>query len=119
MSPPTGGFTTPGYVTTQPRRTGEPTSGPFYRTKFVQTLGATTYTEYVATQFLTPDTTPKVAVTPPAGYSTTPRSRWANDRAPSTLVGVTVVTEWVYGTKSKRLHGLQPRSVTSRPVRRS
>ena len=99
---PTGGFTTPGYVTTQPRRTGEPANGPFYRSKFVQTLGATTYTEYVATQFLTPATTPKVAVTPPAGYTTTPTLAGQTDKAPSTLVGVTVITEWVYGTKSKR-----------------
>jgi prepilin-type N-terminal cleavage/methylation domain-containing protein len=99
LTPPSGGFTTPGYVTTQARRPGEPTTGAFYRSKFVQTLGSTNYTEYVASQFLTPDTTPKVAVTPPAGYSTTT----INDRAPSTLIGVTVVTEWVYGTKSKRL----------------
>lgn len=96
---PTGGFETPGYVTTQPRRTGEPATGPFYRSKFVQTLASTTYTQYVATQFLTPDVTPKQAVTPPAGYSTTSVGK---DRAPSTLVGVTVVTEWTYGTKSKR-----------------
>jgi len=100
LTPPTGGITTAGYVTTQPRRTGEPATGPFYRTKFVQTLGSTEYTEYVATQFLMPDTNPKVPVTPPAGYSTT---SLGNDRAPSTLVGVTVVTEWSYGTKTKRL----------------
>jgi prepilin-type N-terminal cleavage/methylation domain-containing protein len=99
LTPPSGGFTTPGYVTTQPRRPGEPTTGAFYRSKFVQALGSTNYTEYVASQFLTPDTTPKVAVTPPAGYSTTT----INDRAPSTLLGVTVVTEWFYGTSSKRL----------------
>ena len=100
LAAPAGGITTPGYVTTQPRRTGEPTAGPFYRSKFVETVGTTEYTEYVATQFLTPATTPKVAVTPPATYSTTSSGF---DRAPSTLVGVTVVTEWVYGTKSKRL----------------
>lgn len=100
LAPPTGGFNTTGYVTTQARRAGEPASGPFYRSKFVQTLGSTDFTEYVATQFLTPDTTPKVAVTPPVGYSTT---SVGNDRTPSTLVGVTVVTEWTYGTKSKRL----------------
>ena len=99
LTPPSGGFTTPGYVTTQARRPGEPTTGAFYRAKFVQALGGTNYTEYVASQFLTPDTTPKVAVTPPVDYSTTT----INDRAPSTLLGVTVVTEWVYGTKSKRL----------------
>jgi prepilin-type N-terminal cleavage/methylation domain-containing protein len=97
---PAGGVTTPGYVTTQARRTGEPAAGPFYRTVFTDTVGVTTFTEYVATQFLTPSTTPKVAVTPPAGYSTT---SVANDKAPSTLVGVTVITEWQYGTKTKRL----------------
>jgi len=97
---PSGGFDTAGYVTTQARRAGEPTAGAFYRAKFVQVLGTSTYTEYVATQFLTPDLNPKVAVTPPAGYSTTSTG---NDRAPSTLVGVTVVTEWTYGTDSKRL----------------
>jgi prepilin-type N-terminal cleavage/methylation domain-containing protein len=97
---PTGGVNTSGYVTTQPRRTGEPASGPFYRRVFTQTLGSTDYTQYVATQFLTPDVTPKQAVTPPTGYSTTTTGA---DRAPSTLVGVTVITEWVYGTKSKRL----------------
>jgi prepilin-type N-terminal cleavage/methylation domain-containing protein len=99
LTPPSGGFSTPGYVTTQARRPGEPTTGPFYRSKFVQTLGSTNYTEFVASQFLTPDTTPKVAVTPQVGYST----NTINDRAPSTLLGVTVVTEWIYGTKSKRL----------------
>jgi prepilin-type N-terminal cleavage/methylation domain-containing protein len=100
LTAPTGGITTPGYVTTQARRTGEPATGPFYRKVFTSTLGSTDYTQYVATQFLTPDVTPKQAVTPPVGYSTTSTG---NDRAPSTLVGVTIVTEWVYGTESKRL----------------
>ena len=100
LTAPGGGVDTAGYVTTQARRTGEPTAGPYYRTKFVQSLGNTTYTQYVATQFLTPDTTPKLAVTPPTGYSTT---SLGNDRAPSPLVGVTVITEWTYGTMSKRL----------------
>jgi prepilin-type N-terminal cleavage/methylation domain-containing protein len=104
LAPPVGGISTPGYVTTQARRTGEPAAGPFYRSKFVQTVGTTQYTEYVATQFLTPATTPKVAVTPPPTYTTTPDATLGqSDKAPSTLVGVTVVTEWVYGTKSKRL----------------
>src|SRR5215213_8436050 len=49
---PSGGVTTAGYVTTGARRQGEPTSGAFYRTKFTPVLGSTTYTQWVAVQFL-------------------------------------------------------------------
>ena len=99
LTAPAGGVNTAGYVTTQARRTGEPSTGPFYRSTFSVTLGSTPYTQYVATQFLNPEVTPKAPVTPPAGYSTTSTGA---DKAPSTLVGVTVVAEWVYGTESKR-----------------
>jgi hypothetical protein len=99
LTAPTGGVTTPGYVTTQARRAGEPATGPFYRTVWHPALAGKTSTQYVSVQFLKPDVTPKTPVTPPAGYSTL---SIGNDRAPSTLVGVTVVTEWTIGSKSKR-----------------
>jgi type II secretory pathway pseudopilin PulG len=93
---PTGGVTTPGFVTTQARRSGEPTTGPFYRTKFTPTLGGTTYTQWVAVQFLTPKT--KAPIAPAAPYA----AFSFNDLAPSTLLGVTVITEWTRGTQVKR-----------------
>ena len=37
----------------------------------MQALGSTDYTEYVATQFLTPDATPEGGSDPAVGYSTT------------------------------------------------
>jgi type II secretory pathway pseudopilin PulG len=93
---PSGGVTTVGYVTTQARRTGEPTSGPFYRTKFTPTLGSTTYTQWVAVQFLTPKTKQPIAPTAPYNAFS------LNDLAPSTLLGVSVITEWRRGDQAKR-----------------
>jgi len=93
---PSGGFTTPGYVTTQARRTGEPTAGPFYRTVVTQTLADTLYTQYIAVQFLVPTT--RAPIAPPTGYNTSS----INDSPPSNLVGITVVTEWRAGNLSKR-----------------
>jgi prepilin-type N-terminal cleavage/methylation domain-containing protein len=93
---PSGGVETKGYVTTQARRDGEPTTGPFYRTKFTPTLGSTTYTQWVAVQFLTPKT--KVPIAPTVPYD----AFSLNDLAPSTLLGVTVITEWKIRDQSKR-----------------
>jgi type II secretory pathway pseudopilin PulG len=96
LTAPSGGVNTAGFVTTQARRQGEPVSGPFYRTKFTPTLGATTYTQWVAVQFLTPKTKQPIAPTAPYNAFS------LNDLAPSTLLGVTVVTEWQHGTQTKR-----------------
>jgi len=93
---PAGGVETKGFVTTQARREGEPASGPFYRSKFTPTLGSTTYTQWVAVQFLSPTT--KVPVAPASPYN----AFSLNDLAPSTLLGVTVITEWKIRNQSKR-----------------
>jgi len=93
---PAGGVETKGFVTTQARREGEPASGPFYRSKFTPTLGSTTYTQWVAVQFLSPTT--KIPVAPASPYN----AFSLNDLAPSTLLGVTVITEWKIRNQSKR-----------------
>jgi type II secretory pathway pseudopilin PulG len=97
LTAPPGGITTQGYVTTQPRRAGEPSTGPFFRTVFTTSLGNADYTQYVATQFLVPET--KAPIAPSPGYNAFSLS----DSAPSPLVQVTVTTEWQAGPQSKIL----------------
>lgn len=92
---PASGTTSQGLVTTGARNQGEP-AGPFYRTKFVESIGGKDYTQHVATQFRAPGTLSPV--TPAAGYDT----RSLNDQAPSTIVGVTVITTWNVGALAKR-----------------
>ena len=89
------GVTSPGLVTTGARNQGEP-SGTFYRARFVESVGGTGFTQYVGTQFRAPGTLLPVA--PVAGYDTDS----LNDQAPSTIVGVTVITEWRVGGLDKR-----------------
>lgn len=91
-----GAVTSEGLVTTQPRRSVEPATGPFYRKKFVTTLAGVDYTQWVSTQFLVPDTKAPIAPTSPYDAFS------LNDLAPSTLLGVTVLTEWRAGTLSKQ-----------------
>lgn len=94
---PSGGLATnPGYVTTESRRSGEPPTGSFYRTRWETSLNGGTYTQWVAVQFLNQQT--KAAVTPGASYNASS----LNDFPPSTLLGVTVITEWQVGAMSKR-----------------
>jgi hypothetical protein len=86
-----GGVVTGTYVGTGGGTNGEP-AAPFYRTSTGPLTGADDFSQRILTQFLTPEGTP------------VPKERFENvynsqvvgrDQAPSLLIGVTVITEWV------------------------
>jgi type II secretory pathway pseudopilin PulG len=91
------GTLTGNYVAAGGGTGGEPPA-PFYRVRTGPIPGATTFSQIIDTQFLSP-----------AG-TTIPASRFENiynsqtvgsDQAPSILVGVTVITSWTYGGATK------------------
>lgn len=92
-----GGTVTGTYVGTGGGTNGEP-AAPFYRTTTGPLAGAADFSQRILTQFLTPDGTP------------VPKERFENvynsqvvgrDQAPSLLIGVTVITEWVDSGRTK------------------
>ena len=95
-APTSGSVEAPGYVTSQARRTGEPPTGPFYRTRWDISFNGGDYTQWVALQFLNPTT--RAPLPPQAGYN----AFSSVDLPVSFLAGVTVTTEWRAGALDKR-----------------
>ncbi len=89
-----GGTLTGSYVTSGSVSDGEPAL-PFYRVTTGPISGATAFSQVIDTQFLTPSGT---TVTPTGGYNS---QAVGSDLSPSLMVGVTVITNWVYGGRNK------------------
>lgn len=92
-----GGTVTGTYVGTGGGTNGEP-AAPFYRTTTGPLTGAEDFSQRILTQFLAPEGTP------------VPKERFENvynsqvvgrDQAPSLLIGVTVITQWVDGGRTR------------------
>jgi prepilin-type N-terminal cleavage/methylation domain-containing protein len=72
------------------RLQGEPTTGSYYRTRFDVLDGQPGFRQVVAVQFLRLDRTP----VPDARFANYQHNSSGRDAAPSTLLGVTVLTYW-------------------------
>jgi prepilin-type N-terminal cleavage/methylation domain-containing protein len=76
---------------------GEP-AGPFYRVRTGAIPGATSYSQIIDTQFLGVDG----SAIPAARFQDVYDSQTVGkDQSPSLMVGVTVITSWVYGGQTK------------------
>ncbi|MGB8651572.1 MAG: prepilin-type N-terminal cleavage/methylation domain-containing protein [Mycobacteriales bacterium] len=93
-----GGTTLTGkYVATGAAAAGEP-AAPFYRVTTGPIAGATRFTQTIDAQFLAPDG----SVIPASRFQDVYDSQTAGkDQAPSLMLGVTVITRWADGVKSK------------------
>jgi type II secretory pathway pseudopilin PulG len=85
------------YIAAGPGTGGEP-AGPFYRVRTGAIPGATSYSQIIDTQFLGVDGT----AIPAARFQDIYDSQTVGkDQSPSLMVGVTVITSWVYGGQTK------------------
>jgi prepilin-type N-terminal cleavage/methylation domain-containing protein len=85
------------YIAAGPGTGGEP-AGPFYRVTTGAIPGATRYSQIIDTQFLGVDGT----AIPLARFQDIYDSQAVGkDQSPSLLVGVTVITSWVYGGQTR------------------
>jgi type II secretory pathway pseudopilin PulG len=76
---------------------GEPVA-PFYRVSTGPIPGATAFSQVIDSQFLTPDGTAILASAFQNAYDS---QVVGTDQSPSLMVGVTVITNWVYGGVTK------------------
>ncbi len=87
------------YVPTAAATGGAP-AGPFYRVTVTRTLAGKAFTQNIYTQFLGPDGLPLSMTT----YQNLYDSQVAGqDASPSGAVGITIITSWLDGTKTKTL----------------
>lgn len=87
------------YISTATASGGEP-AGPFYQVTATSIAGAIGFKQIIDTQFLAPDG----SAVPKARFEGLYDSQMVgSDSAPSSVVGVTIITSWMDGSQAKSL----------------